>query len=449
MTAHSTRARRHGLGALGVAATLLVALASTASATTPPDSTTPADGSAAPADTAGGDAAADLEALYAAAQEEGQVNLIALPDNWANYGGILQSFRDKYPGIDNPVQTPMPRSAEELTAVETQRGSDTMPDSIDVGPPFALQAVEEGIWDPYMPTVWDEIPDALKDPDGNWVAAYYGIMSIGTNTTLVADAPTSFADLNDPQYAGQVALNGDPREAGAAFAGVWAAALANGGSFDDIMPGIEYFADLKEQGILILIAADDNTILSGETPIVLDWTYNWPGRLDAIAEAGFEWSSAVPSDGVYGSYYAQGVVADSPAPQRRPPVDRAHPVRRGCPRLPRRRRHPGSLRDARRERHDHRGHARRPAPGRVDRAGRLPDGRPDRCRPGTARRELGADGRRHLIAAPGTRRDVDRTDPSIAATALVEAVEPAVEPAPSGRARVASGCVRKQRRGPD
>ena len=116
MTAHSTRARRHGLGALGVAATLLVALASTASATTPPDSTTPAEGSAAPAeatagsaapaDTAGGDAAADLDALYAAAQEEGQVNLIALPDNWANYGGILQSFRDKYPGVDNPVQNP-------------------------------------------------------------------------------------------------------------------------------------------------------------------------------------------------------------------------------------------------------------------------------------------------------------------------------------------------------
>ena len=70
-----------------------------------------------------------------------------------------------------------------------------MPDSIDVGPPFALQAVEEGIWDPYMPTVWDEIPDTLKDPDGNWVAAYYGIMSIGTNTTIVSDSrrrsPTS------------------------------------------------------------------------------------------------------------------------------------------------------------------------------------------------------------------------------------------------------------------
>ena len=75
MTAHSTRARRHGLGALGVAATLLVAFASTASATTPPDSTTPASTaggrSAAPADTAGGDAGADLEALVAAAHGGG------------------------------------------------------------------------------------------------------------------------------------------------------------------------------------------------------------------------------------------------------------------------------------------------------------------------------------------------------------------------------------------
>ena len=101
----------------GVGATLLVALASTVSATTTPDTTppgssspaeatTPADGSTAPADSAGGDGAADLEALYAAAQEEGQVNLIALPDNWANYGGILESFREKYPGVDNPVQNP-------------------------------------------------------------------------------------------------------------------------------------------------------------------------------------------------------------------------------------------------------------------------------------------------------------------------------------------------------
>ena len=93
-----------------------------------------------------------------------------------------------------------------------------------------------------------------------------------------------------------------------------AASLANGGSLDDIMPGIQYFADLKAAGILSDTQVTPATVTSGETPIVLDWTYNMPGIVTAVEEAGFTWTSFVPSDGVYGSYYAQGVVADSPDP---------------------------------------------------------------------------------------------------------------------------------------
>jgi len=93
-----------------------------------------------------------------------------------------------------------------------------------------------------------------------------------------------------------------------------AASLANGGSFDDIMPGIEYFAELKESGNLIDKPLDESTILSGETPINLDWTYNWPGLQTKLDEAGITSEVVVPTDGVYGSYYAQGVVKDSPHP---------------------------------------------------------------------------------------------------------------------------------------
>jgi putative spermidine/putrescine transport system substrate-binding protein len=267
---------------------------------------------------AGGDttaaASGDMQALVDAATEEGKVNLIALPDSWANYKGILQSFRDKYPGIENPVATPDASSADEITAVKTLAGQADMPDSIDVGPPFALQAVDEGLWEPYKASTWDEVPDALEDPDGNWVGAYYGIMAIGTNTTIVDNPPKTFADLKKPEYKGQVAINGDPREAGAAFAAVMAASLANGGSFDDIMPGIEYFAELKQSGNLLDKPLDEATVLSGETPINLDWTYNWPGLQPKLEEAGITSEVVVPEDGVYGSYYAQGVVKDSPHP---------------------------------------------------------------------------------------------------------------------------------------
>jgi len=308
MTSDTHRLRRRSIGALGIAATLALAAASTASATTEPPGTEGPDASAAP------EGAASLDELTAAATQEGTVNLIALPDTWANYAGVIATFGEKYPDIDHPVQAPDASSAEEIVAVETQRGSDTMPDVLDVSPAVALQAVEDGIFDPYMPTLWDEIPENLRDPDGNWVGAYYGIMAIGVNTTLVETVPASFAELNNPDYEGMVSLNGDPRESGAAFAAVMAASLANGGSFDDIMPGIQYFADLKAAGVLNEINMSEASVLAGETPIVLDWTYNFPGLIPKIEEAGFTFASAVPSDAVYGAYYAQGVVADSPHP---------------------------------------------------------------------------------------------------------------------------------------
>ncbi len=153
----------------------------------------------------------------------------------------------------------------------------------------------------------------MKDPAGNWVAAYYGIISIGTNTTIVPNAPKTWADLKKPEYKGQVALNGDPRTSGSAFAAVMAASLANGGSADDIMPGIQFFADLKASGNLIPTSVDQSTVISGETPIALDWSYNYPGLVKADRTTPASPSRVnFPSDGVYGGYYRQGVVKGSP-----------------------------------------------------------------------------------------------------------------------------------------
>ena len=243
---------------------------------------------------------------------EGQVNLIALPDEWANYKGILQSFRDKYPGVENPVANPNASSKEEEDAVKTLAGQADMPDSVDVSPAIAQSMVDQGLFEPYVASVDGDIPEGLKDPEHNWYAAYYGIMAILTNTTIVPNAPTTFADLLKPEYAGLVALNGDPREAGSAFAAVMAASLANGGSADDIMPGIEFFAELKAAGNLGGTNVTPATVLSGETPIALDWSYNVPGLAAQIEEAGFTVETHFPTDGVYGGFYSQGVVKDSP-----------------------------------------------------------------------------------------------------------------------------------------
>lgn len=251
-----------------------------------------------------------VEEIAAKAKEEGQVNLIALPDTWANYKGILESFRSTY-GIEAPVMNPDASSADELTAVETLRGQPDMPEVFDIGPSFIEPAKQAGYLEQYKTTNWDEIPEALKDPEGYWVGSYYGVMAIASNATIVESVPQTWEDLKKPDYAGQVTLNGDPREAGAAFAAVMAASLANGGSYDDIMPGIEYFAELKQLGNLQTIDVTEAAILSGEVPIALDWTYNFPALQPKLEEAGFDFQIIVPADGVYGGYYAQSVVTEA------------------------------------------------------------------------------------------------------------------------------------------
>ncbi|MDX6377748.1 MAG: putative spermidine/putrescine transport system substrate-binding protein [Gaiellaceae bacterium] len=288
------------------------------STTTP--AAAPATSAAAPAASgattaAGGDSTCGttVDEIAAKAKTEGQVNLIALPDTWANYKGILDSFKSKY-GIKAPVATPDASSADELTAIETLRGQPDMPEVVDVGPSFTSQMVDKGYAETYKPTVWDEIPDNLKDPNSKWVAAYYGVLSIASNTTLVKNPPQTWADLKKPEYKGQVTINGDPREAGAAFAAVMAASLANGGSFDDIMPGIQFMADLKKAGNLQQIDVTEAAVISGDVPIALDWTYNFPALQAALTDAGFAMQVVVPSDGVYGGYYAQSVVTEAKHP---------------------------------------------------------------------------------------------------------------------------------------
>ena len=295
-----------------VAALIFTACGSDDSTTESTAGSTPASTAAATETSAEG-STDPLDALYQECLDNGaQVNLIALPDEWANYRGILQSFRDKYPGVSNPVANPDASSAEEMEAVETLAGQDDMPDNVDVSPAIAQEMVARGLFEPYVLTTDAEIPDGLKDGDDNWAGAYYGIMAITTNTTIVPTAPTTFADLMNPEYRGLVNLNGDPRESGAAFAAVMAASIANGGSADDIMPGIEFFAELKQSGNLGGTDVTKETVLSGETPIAIDWSYNVPGLRSQLEEAGLTVEVNFPSDGIYGGFYAQGVVRDSP-----------------------------------------------------------------------------------------------------------------------------------------
>lgn len=254
-----------------------------------------------------------LQEITQAAQAEGSLTLIATPDDWANYRTIIDGFEADF-GIGVDVVLPFASSAEELEVVTNSAGQPGRPDVIDIGPSFTTEAVERGLVSAYKPTTWSQIPDSLKDADGQWIGTYFGLLTIGANTDLVDDVPTTWQELEDPRYRGQVVINDDPRKSGTGFAAVVAAALANGGSYDDITPGIDYFARLADQGNLRVEPITPEGVVAGEFPIMLDWAYNLAPVQRQLAGVGTQIEIHVPRDGIFGSYYAQAITNDPEHP---------------------------------------------------------------------------------------------------------------------------------------
>lgn len=251
------------------------------------------------------------DAFVAAAESEGALTLIAVPDTWANYGKLRADFESQY-AITTSVLDPEMKSAEELELLRTATPETTLPDVIDIGAPYVEQAKAEGLVAAYRSQTWGQVPEALKDPEGYWTSAYYGLMAIGATGPMVADLPDSWQGLDEAKYAGQVTINGDPRESSSALAAVFAAALANGGSLDDVGPGIDYFARLASDGVLVGYDNTEELLMAGDIPIAIDWTYAFSTAEERMA--GLDLAYTVPADGVYGSFYAQAVVANAPHP---------------------------------------------------------------------------------------------------------------------------------------
>ncbi len=248
-----------------------------------------------------------FEELEEAAKAEGNLNVIALPRDWANYGEILDLFAERYPEITINEQSPDVSSAEEITAAETNKGLDTAPDVFDLGLTVALQNTDQ--FAPYMVQTWDDIPDELKEPTGLFVGDYGGYMSVGYDSAKV-DGPAELADLLGDEYRGSVAINGDPTQAGAAFAAVGLASVQSGGTLDDFQAGIDFFAELNEAGNMLKLDVTSATVASGETPVVFDWDY-----LNAAHKASVPTWETVVFDGVgYAGYYNQAINVDAPNP---------------------------------------------------------------------------------------------------------------------------------------
>jgi putative spermidine/putrescine transport system substrate-binding protein len=298
---------RSGIARTATALVAATTMAAALAACSPPEKKSDSASSGAATATSAADLGG-MDALVAAAKKEGALNVIALPPDWANYGEIIKTFGDKY-GIKVNSAQPDGASQDEINAATQLKGQGTAPDVFDLG--GAVANANTAKFAAYKVSTFADIPDALKDASGTWTNDYGGYMSIGYDASKVP-APASVADLLKPAYKGKVALNGDPTQAGAAFAGVQMAALGNGGSADDIAPGVEFFKKLKAAGNFLPVDPTPATIESGQTPVVLDWDYL--NVAEGTKATKIQWKTVVPANDVLGSYYVQAISKDAPHP---------------------------------------------------------------------------------------------------------------------------------------
>ncbi len=252
-----------------------------------------------------------MAALVKAAKAEGTLNVIALPSNWANYGTEISTFQRTY-GIKVVSEAPSDSSAQEIQAIKTTRGRSSAPDVVDVGQSFAV--ANSSLFAPYKVANWQWIPAVQKDASGHWYNDYGGYVSFGCNLTIVHTCPTSWSQLTSAQYKNDVALNGSPLSANAALSAVWAAALNNGGSLSNIMPGIDFFKKLQSIGNFNSTNCNAASLIeAGQCPIVINWDY-----LNAAGAWGLnsstKWKVVDPTGNTFGAFYDQAISKFAPHP---------------------------------------------------------------------------------------------------------------------------------------
>ena len=308
----------------GLLAAACTPAASTApSEAAPTEAASPSEGAASPSAAASG--GADMDALIAAAKAEGALTA-------HRPAGRLVQLRRGHQGVRRQVRHRRRRSSTRWPA-PARRSRPSRPTSTTLAPRTPTSSTSaspsarpnKDLFQPYKVATWDTIPDIGEGRRRLWYGDYYGVLSFETNTEAVANPPKDWADLLKPEYKNQVALDGDPRTSNQAIKAVYASALANGGTLDNAQPGLDFWAKIVKAGNFVPVDANPATIVSGATPITIQWYYNGlPSRDKPTRRSTSPSRPAVR----FGGVYVQAISRRAPS-QRRQAVDGVPVLRRG------------------------------------------------------------------------------------------------------------------------
>ncbi|MCP2334905.1 ABC transporter substrate-binding protein [Actinomadura rupiterrae] len=217
-----------------------------------------------------------------------------LAPDWANYEGVIKAFCAKYSATCDHKDTDM-SSADEIQKFDAEQ-KNPVGTASDIGLMWGPVAEAKGVVPKYAPPSAGKLKDWQKAKDGGWVATFYGVPAFVVNTDKVKNPPMKWDDLLKPEYKGQVAIK-NPTSSGTGQAMLVAAAVAHGGSIDNLAPGFDFFAKLKKSGNLSDAKMSEDTLEKGEAPIQINYDFNGVTQKGELGKKGVHLSVQVPQDG--------------------------------------------------------------------------------------------------------------------------------------------------------
>jgi putative spermidine/putrescine transport system substrate-binding protein len=232
------------------------------------------------------------------------------PPQWADWASQLKAIKEN---LDIDVPHDNKNSGQTLSQLIAEKAN-PVADMAYYGVSFGIAAKNEGVVEPYKPANWDEIPEGLKDPDGNWFTIHSGTLGLFVNVDALdgAPVPTSWADLLKPAYKGMVGYL-DPSSAFVGYAGAVAVNRAMGGSLDNFDAAIDYFKKLGENDPIVPKQTSYARVLSGEIPILFDYDFN-AYRAKYKDEANVQF--VIPEEGTVVVPYVMSLVKGGPNPEK-------------------------------------------------------------------------------------------------------------------------------------
>jgi putative spermidine/putrescine transport system substrate-binding protein len=107
------------------------------------------------------------------------------PPQWADFASMLKAVKADL-GYDIPFDNK--NSGQALSQIIAEK-SNPVADVVYYGVNFGMKAKAAGVIDPYKPAGSDQVPAALKDPDGYWTTIHSGTLGLFINKDALGGNP--------------------------------------------------------------------------------------------------------------------------------------------------------------------------------------------------------------------------------------------------------------------